>query len=145
MPPEPESRWKYITEHQGLRDPINRHTLAIALIVAPVIFGALTLRVLGADALTLAWVSAAVAVPAAIGGWVHPPSRSLRPRGVVAGITIAAGALAATYAYLTWRGDNYEVRFGLEFVLPIVIGGLPGVALYYGLVRHTGTDDTKTK
>jgi hypothetical protein len=135
-PPEPESRWQYVGDWQGLREPVNRHTLAIALIAGPVIFGALSLRVLGADPSTLAWVSLFVAVPAAIGGWVHPPLRVLRPRCAVAGVVIAAGALAATYGYLMWRGREFEVRYGLEFILPLVIGGLPGVALYYALVRH---------
>ena len=136
MSPEPQSRWRYLSERQSLREPVNRHTLAIALIVTPVIFGALTLRILGTDTSTLAWVLAVVAVPAAIGGWRHPPLRSLRLRTAVAGIVIAAGALAATHVYLKWRGDAYEVRSGTELVLPTVIGGLPGVLLYYALVRH---------
>jgi hypothetical protein len=136
--PDSESPWAYVAERQRLRDPVNRHTLAIALIVAPVIFGAMTLRVLGADSSTLVWTLVGVAVPAAIGGYVHPPLRSLRLRASLAGVAIAAGALAATYGYMTWRGDDYEVRYGLEFILPIVVGGLPGVALYYALVRHTG-------
>jgi hypothetical protein len=135
-PPEPESRWRYVADRQRLRDPVNRHTLAIALIAAPVIFGALVLRALGTDATTLVWTLVGVAAPAAVGGWVHPPSRSLRVRGAVAGLAIAAGALAATYASMTWRGPDYEIRFGLELILPIVIGGLPGAVLYYALVRN---------
>jgi hypothetical protein len=53
----------------------------------------------------------------------------------MAGVVIAAGALAATYAYITWRGGDRKVKVGHQLVLPIVIGGLPGAALYYALVR----------
>jgi hypothetical protein len=35
-------------------------------------------------------------------------------------------------------GGDRKVRFGHELVLPTVIGGLPGVALYYAFVRRHG-------
>jgi hypothetical protein len=38
---EPESPWSYVARRQRVRGPVNRHTLAIVLIVAPVVFGAL--------------------------------------------------------------------------------------------------------
>jgi hypothetical protein len=42
--------------------------------------------------------------------------------------------------YLTWRGLDYRLRFGHELVLPIVIGGLPGIALYYAIIRNHKCD-----
>ena len=118
-----------------MRDPVNRHTLAIALVGAPVVFGAFALSALGTDATTLAWVLGSVALLGAIGGWLHPPARSLRLRGAVSGVVIATGALAATYLYVNWRGGDRKVRVGYELVLPSAIGGVPGVLLYYALVR----------
>jgi hypothetical protein len=50
------------------------------------------------------------------------------------------GALAATHVYLARRGADRKLRFGYELVLPIVIGGLPGVALYYVLARNERLD-----
>ena len=147
MKPEPPSPWSYVARPQGVRDPVNRHTLAIALVAAPVVFGAFALNALGADAATLGWVLGTVAILGAIGGWLHPPARRLRVRGAVSGVVIATGALAATYVYVTWRGGDRKVRFGHELVLPTALGGLPGVALYYALVRGhkaQGDDHSKT-
>jgi hypothetical protein len=118
-----------------VRDPVNRHTLAIALIVTPVVFGSFALNALGTDAATLGWVLGAVTILAGVGGWLHPPVRSLRVRGALSGVVIATGALAATYAYVAWRGGDRKVRFGHELVLPTAVGGLPGMALYYALIR----------
>ena len=146
MKPEPPSPWAYVARPQGVRDPVNRHTLAIALVVVPVVFGALALNVLGTDAGTLGWVLGAAAILGAIGGWLHPPAQSLRLRGAVSGVVIATGALAATYAYVAWRGGDRKVRFGHELVLPTAFGGLPGVALYYALVRgHKVQGDHNSK
>lgn len=139
MTAEPEPGWHHVTQRQGLRDPINRHTLAIALIVAPVTFGTFALAALGADASTLAWVVGGIAILAALGGWLHPPDRSLRFKGALAGVAIALGALGAAYAYTLWRGNDRRdrrVRAGYNLLLPIIVGGLPGVGLYYKLVRR---------
>ncbi len=152
MRPEPPSPWSYVARPQGVRDPVNRHTLATALVAAPVIFGAFALNALGTDAVTLGWVLGAVAILGGVGGWLHPRARFLRVRGAVSGVVIATGALAATYVYVTWRGGDRKVRFGHELVLPTVLGGLPGVALYYALVRahkiqgdnHSNTSQRRT-
>src|SRR5512134_634278 len=93
---EPQSPWKYVAQRQGVRDPVNRHTLAIALVGAPVVFGAFALSALGTDATTLTWVLGSVALLGAIGGWLHPPATSLRLKGAMSGVVIATGALAAT-------------------------------------------------
>jgi hypothetical protein len=136
--PEPQSSWRHVTRPQGLREPVNRHTLAIALVCVPVIFGAFAISALGPDTATVGSAFGAAAVFGAIAGWVHPPRRSLRPGGAVAWVVIATGALAATYGYVRWRGGDRKVRVGYELVLPSVIGGLPGVVLYYAFVRRHG-------
>jgi hypothetical protein len=143
--PDPDSQWRYVAEHQRFGDRVNRHTLAIALIVAPVTFGALALQALGTDSATFASVLGCVAIPAAVGGWLHPPSRDLRLKGVLGGVAIAIGALVASRVYITWTGLSPQVRVGHQFLLPLIVGGLPGAALYYALVRNHGFSATKRR
>ncbi len=142
MKPDPRSPWGYLADRQRLREPINRHTLGVALVVAPVIFGALALGVLGTSRATVSWVLVVVALFGGIGGWVHPPHRSLRPRTALAGVVVATGALVASASYVEWGGGDHKVTSGHEFVLPIVLGGLPGVVLYAWLVRRRSTGES---
>ena len=128
--PDPHRPWDYLGDSQGLRERINRHTLGIALVVAPVIFGALSLEVLGISRATVSWVLVVVALFGGIGGWVHPPHLLLRPRTALAGVVVAVGALVASAWYQERGGADHKARFGYEFVYSIVLGGLPGVVLY---------------
>ena len=96
MKPDQRSPWGYLADRPGLLAPINRHTLGIALVGVPVIFGALALGALGMSRATVSWVLVIVALFGGIGGWVHPPHRSLRPRTALAGVVIAVGALVAS-------------------------------------------------
>jgi len=131
-----ERGWSHLTQRQSLCDPVSRHTMALALIAVPVIVGALSLRPLAPDASTIAWVAGIVAITGAAGGWLHPPARSLRLRGALAGIIVAWGALAAAYGYVGWRRGDITGNFGLGLGLSIFTGGLPGAVLYYALVGH---------
>jgi hypothetical protein len=116
-----------------MRDPVSRRTAGLAVIVVPVIFGAFALNLLGSDRDTIFWVCGLVAGFGGVGGWILGRGHPTRIMSAVAGVTAALGALAGTLAYVSFRGGPNKVRFGAELVLPMVLGSVPGVLVYYGL------------
>jgi hypothetical protein len=113
------------------RGPVSRQTIALAALVVVVLFGNKAVDVLGTEPDVL-WGVAAILVPvgAAAGALFHPVVR-FRWRGAISGVVVAGGAFAAQRLYSRLRPE----QFGHEFAVVALVGALPGVALYYLLMR----------
>jgi hypothetical protein len=83
----------------------------------------------------------AVLLSAATGGAVgmalYHPNSEYRLLGVVPGFVLGAGIYIATILYFL----NRSFMFHVEILIPCALGGAPGLALYYYLVRRKALKD----
>ena len=111
--------------------PVSRQVIAIAALVVAVLFGGKALEVLGTDARILSAVgSALVAVGGIAGGLYHPVGRFWR-RGAFAGIVTAIGSFLTCRGYGQLRPDPW----GLEFAVVAITGAIPGIVVYWLLMK----------
>jgi hypothetical protein len=130
---------------------INRPTGGLLMIVGAVVIGALVLQL---DRPPREWVLPIIAVvltSATIGGAIYHPIRRFWMRGACAGLLIGAISLATTFFYLKWRvGDSHfmgseELHFlvSVELLIPSGVGALPGITVYYLMMRNETVDESK--
>jgi len=110
---------------------VSRQTVAIAIMVVPVVFAGKVLDTLGSDDSTVAGVVLVLAIAGAVGGAIYHPARRFCWRGAVAGVLIVWGAFAAFRGYQRVRSRPLSI----EFAVVSLVGAIPGFVAYYVLMR----------
>lgn len=116
----------------ALRGAVSRQILAIMLVCTPMFLAAKLLDVLGDDLWVVQWVTAMLVLAGAAGGALYHPVRRFWWRGTVSGVVVTAGAFAAYRTYQRLRPDP----FGYEFAIVALMGAVPGLLVYYLLMRQ---------
>jgi hypothetical protein len=90
------------------------------------------------------WVLRIIAVAliiATVGGAIYHPIRRFWMGGAFAGFVIAAVSLVTTFFYVRWRAGVFAVMWSGEFIIPLGIGALPGIGMYYLMMRNETVDE----
>ena len=116
----------------AFRGGVKRQVVGITLVTVPLVFGGKAIDVLGDGGAVLRWVAGILACAGAVGGALYHPVRRFWWRGAVAGVVVTAGACAMYRFYQRLRPEP----FGPEFAVVAFLGALPGVFVYYLLMRH---------
>jgi hypothetical protein len=115
-----------------LRGGTSRQVLAIAIFTVAVLFSGKALQVLGSDRDVLQWVAAILLGSGALAGALYHPLVRFWWRGAIAG----AVAVASSFAFLSWYSTMRPEPLGLEFAIVVFLGAVPGMLVYYFLMRH---------
>ena len=113
------------------RGPVSRQTIALAVLVMVVLFGNKAVDVLGTEPDVLLWTATILVTVGAVTGALFHPVRRFWWRGAISGVLVAAGAFGAHRLYSRMRPEP----FGHEFAVVALLGAIPGVALYFALMR----------
>lgn len=116
-------------------EPVNRPFLGMGMIVVADMAGALVLQQHAPPRDLAVWVLGIAASLSAIGGAIYHAVRRFWAKGAIAGLTIGLVSLVATYFYVDWRFTLTDSIASPEFLLPLFVGALPGVGLYYAMMR----------
>ena len=111
---------------------MSKQTVVLAALVAVVIFGGKALDVLGTQSDVLLTLGAVLVVVGAATGAAFHPIRRFWWRGAVAGVVVVIGAFVAHRLHAIVRPEP----LGPEFAVVGMLGALPGVWVYYLLMRH---------
>jgi len=122
-------------------EEINRPTGGLLMIVVADMLGALVLQ---QDSPPRHWVLPIVAVAlviTTIGGAIYHPIPRFWMRGAFAGLLIGTISLATTFYYVKWRVGVSHWIVSAEFIIPLGIGALPGISVYYLMMRNETVDE----
>jgi hypothetical protein len=111
--------------------PVSRQTIALAALLIVVLFGNKAVDVLGAERDIVLGTAAILVASGAVAGAFFHPVRRIWWRGSLSGVLVACGAFAAHRFYGRVRPE----QFGHEFAVVALVGAIPGIALYYVLMR----------
>ena len=110
----------------------SRQTLALAALVAVVIFGGKALDVLGRETDVVSVLAAVLTTAGAVAGALYHPVARFWWRGAIAGVVVVIGVFLAHQLHASVRTEPS----GLEFAVVALLGATPGVFVYYLLMRH---------
>jgi len=122
-------------------EKLNRPFMGMALIILADMLGAFFLL---ERELPREWVPRILALViglCAAGGALYHPVRRFWLKGLVAGLAVGLLSLVTTYFYMGWRFSLTGSVWSAEMLLPLALGSLPGVGLYYLMMRDETVDD----